>query len=469
MRVGTSDAADAGTPIGEGHGGWLKASHDGAGEPLLGHLDLAAPAAWQAGQALSAARLLADAQALAARLPPRGAVINLCTDRYRFAVGLLAALLRRQVSLLPPSGSGAALEELAQCYPETYCLVDGASQVSGLPLVVWSGAAADDPLPSSSPLIPADQLAVIAFTSGSTGDPQPHPKCWGTLMAGARLTGQRLGLDPQQAGAVLATVPPQHMYGLELSVLLPLVWGYALCAERPFFPADVSAALTTLPAGALLVTTPFHIRALLEEGADMAPPPRLLLSATAPLPSAQAQRAEQEFRAPLLEIYGSTETGAIATRRSALGAQWQTLAGITLQRRGGQVWVEGGHLEGAATLNDEVELIDEGEFTLLGRRGDLLNIAGKRLSLGELTGRLLALSGVEDAAVLVPEAGCERVERIAAVVVAPGRSAAELLAELRGQIDPVFLPRPLKLVAALPRSATGKLPRAALLRLLGEP
>jgi acyl-coenzyme A synthetase/AMP-(fatty) acid ligase len=90
-------------------------------------------------------------------------------------------------------------------------------------------------------------------------------------------------------------------------------------------------------------------------------------------------------------------------------------------------------------------------------------------SLGELTQRVLALPGVEDAVVFQSDrADAGGVRRIAALVVAPGRDAAALLAELRGAVDPVFLPRPLKCVTRLPRNATGKLPREALLALLED-
>jgi acyl-coenzyme A synthetase/AMP-(fatty) acid ligase len=58
------------------------------------------------------------------------------------------------------------------------------------------------------------------------------------------------------------------------------------------------------------------------------------------------------------------------------------------------------------------------------------------------------------------------VRRIAALAVAPGIDEAEILRALRRGIDPVFLPRPLKRVAALPRNETGKLPHAALVQLL---
>ncbi len=64
------------------------------------------------------------------------------------------------------------------------------------------------------------------------------------------------------------------------------------------------------------------------------------------------------------------------------------------------------------------------------------------------------------------EASEDGIARLAAVVVAPGLSRSALLDALRGRIDAVFLPRPLVFVDALPRAATGKLPREALLSLL---
>ncbi|HQX65934.1 MAG TPA: AMP-ligase, partial [Dokdonella sp.] len=97
-----------------------------------------------------------------------------------------------------------------------------------------------------------------------------------------------------------------------------------------------------------------------------------------------------------------------------------------------------------------------------------LEIGGKRASLADLTRRLQSIDGVDDAVVfqLDAEPGSE-VRRIAALAVAPGRSQRDLLARLREAVDPLFLPRPLRLVASLPRNETGKLPRAALLAALG--
>jgi acyl-coenzyme A synthetase/AMP-(fatty) acid ligase len=117
-------------------------------------------------------------------------------------------------------------------------------------------------------------------------------------------------------------------------------------------------------------------------------------------------------------------------------------------------------------LADVVTLTDDGRFHLCGRQADLLEIAGKRASLGDLTRQLLAVPGVRDGVMVqldTPDAG--GVRRIAALAVAD-IDAGAILRALRDGVDPVFLPRPLRCVPALPRNETGKLPRAAVLAML---
>lgn len=93
-----------------------------------------------------------------------------------------------------------------------------------------------------------------------------------------------------------------------------------------------------------------------------------------------------------------------------------------------------------------------------------MNIAGKRTSLGYLNHQLNDIEGVHDGVFFMPDESGEGVTRLTAFVVAPGVSRNDLIGALRARIDPAFLPRPLYLVDALPRNATGKLPREALLR-----
>ena len=102
---------------------------------------------------------------------------------------------------------------------------------------------------ASAPVIPAAQVAAIAFTSGSTGEPEAHAKHWGALVSGAEAAAERFGLRAADGppAAVVATVPPQHMYGFETTVMLPLHSAAALVAGETFYPSDVAEALASLP------------------------------------------------------------------------------------------------------------------------------------------------------------------------------------------------------------------------------
>jgi acyl-coenzyme A synthetase/AMP-(fatty) acid ligase len=163
-----------------------------------------------------------------------------------------------------------------------------------------------------------------------------------------------------------------------------------------------------------------------------------------------------------LEIYGSTETGQIAVRESTKTQEWQLFAGVRFEQRDGVTWAFGGHVELPTPMNDVIEPVGEQRFLLHGRMADLINIAGKRNSLSYLNLQLTAIPGVSDGAFYMPDETPDGVTRLCAFVVAPGMTAAQVQAALRERIDSIFLPRPLVLLDALPRNATGKLPRDAL-------
>lgn len=445
--------------------------------PLIGHASPRDVLAWRHGAPVSAGQFLRDVRRLAAAMPAAGHVLNVCADRYRFAVGLMAALVAGKVSLLPPSHTPETVRRMKEFAADTFCLADAPSNLA-LPLFHFDDALLEGDAPVSAeswptgeqavPRIAAEQTLAFVFTSGSTGVPVPHRKTWGGVVRNVRAEARALGLQPGAAPAVLATVPPQHMYGIESSVLMPLQSGAALCAAHPFFPADICADLAALPRPRILVTTPVHLRTLIDAGVEV-PRVDLVLSATAPLSGELARSAERSFADRLQEIYGSTETGQIASRRSAHAEDWNLLPGIALEQRDGRTWASGGHVEQETPLGDVIELRAGGGFRLHGRIGDLVNIAGKRNSLGYLNHQLLAIPGVRDGVFYMPGGEPpDGVLRLMAFVVAPGMTVAALRQALRERIDPVFMPRPLVLLSELPRNSTGKLARESLEALAGD-
>jgi acyl-coenzyme A synthetase/AMP-(fatty) acid ligase len=423
-------------------------------------------------------QFLLDVRRLASAFPRCSHVLNACADRYHFTVGLAAAMASGRVSLLPSSQAPHVTRQLGAFAPDAICLTDEADCTSVLPRLLypaespWGSAqdAATGPVALDVPQIDRTQLAACVFTSGSTGAPLPHRKTFGPLIECVREGARRLGLDGATRWAILATVPPQHMYGFESSVLLALACGHGLCAERPFYPADIAVVLERLPRPRLLVTTPVHLRALLGSSVEL-PAVDLVLCSTAPLAQQLAAEAERGFDAQLLEIYGSTETGQIAIRRPTHTPEWQLWNGVTLELEAAGSLARGGHIEEPTLLPDVLEITGPESFLLHGRVSDLVNIAGKRSSLAYLNYQLNSIPGVEDGAFFhaAETSGSNTgVARVAACVVAPALDAARLLEALRERIDAVFLPRPLLFVAQLPRNDTGKLPLAALQSLAAQ-
>ncbi|HTR05071.1 MAG TPA: AMP-binding protein [Paraburkholderia sp.] len=457
--------------------------------PLVFHSSPDQAIAWRDGAPVTVRTFLADVARVAAALPAGGHVFNVCRDRYRFTVSLCAALVSGRISLLPSTHTPETVRQLASFAPDAFCLHDTPDCAIDLPRFAYpepaqadAGAEADRQESFVVPMIDASRIMAYVFTSGSTGAPVPHRKTWGFLVANVRAAAERLGLLDASDCTIVGTVPPQHMYGFESTVLLALIGGLAFSNRLPFYPVDIRNELEAVPQPRVLVSSPIHLRALLAADGAL-PPAELVLSATAPLAEKLASEAEARLRAPLIEIYGSTETGQIATRRTAQGATWTLFPQIRLEARaseaqedkdaddrGPTVWVSGGHVEQPVPMGDALELLDAERFLLHGRKADLINIAGKRTSLAYLNHQLNAIPGVVDGVFFMPEhderAEHEGVKRLVALVVAPTLALADLQRALRERVDPAFLPRPLVFVDALPRNDTGKLPHDVLAALV---
>lgn len=405
---------------------------------------------------VTTARFLAEVAVLADRLPADGPVLNFCADRYLALLGFAAALSRGHVTLLSADRTPHRLVEIARGHGARYALSD--IDVA-LPLPVVRPEAAAGGL-VANPLIPADVIGAIAFTSGSTGEPRPHAKPWGALVAGAWGAAETFGVTG--GTSIVGTVPAQHMYGFETTVMLPLQGGGAGHAGDVFYPTDIAAALAGLPAPRLLVTTPLQLRALLRSGVEL-PALAGIVSATAPLSDALAAEAEAAWGAPVREIYGATEAGSIASRRTLEGPGWMPYPGMdfTITEDAASVAVPG--LPAPVPLSDRLVWAGEGRFRLEGRLADMVKVAGKRASLAGLTRILTSIVGVEDGVFIAPDdLDANPRARLAAAVVAPGLSAEAVIAALREQVEPAFLPRPVVMLPALPRDAVGKVSRNAI-------
>jgi acyl-CoA synthetase (AMP-forming)/AMP-acid ligase II len=442
--------------------------------PLLADRDPDAPLAWRAGVPVSTRQFLADVARFAPVLPAEGPAVNLCVDRYAFAVSLGAALVRGHASLLPPDARADTLARLVESHgTRLFALTDDTQlQTPGMQRVlIEDRSSLEGDASATVPAFDGAMHAASLLTSGSTGAPQPHAKTWRTLVGDVAVAVERLCrvLDrPSLEGLTLvATVPVQHSYGLESSVLLAMLGGAAFESGRPFFPADVAQTLASVPRPRALVTTPFHLKTLLLSGIAL-PPVDLILSATAPLSPQLALQAEEAMGAVLLEIYGSTESGQVATRRTTDSEIWENFGQIRVHAEPGEAdgperfIFEGDFLPEPTPMADVLELLDDRRFRLFGRANDLIHVAGRRSSLAHLNYHLNSIPGVDDGAFWLPDEVADGVVRPVAFVVAPTLTAGAIVAALRQRLEPVFVPRRVVQVKSFPREGTGKLTVRAL-------
>ena len=421
--------------------------------PLLSATAPDAPIAWRRNQPIGRAAFLRHVGAVARRLPPARFIFNLCEDRYLFLVAFAAVGANGQTGLLPSSRAHLHLRDLTEDYPDNYSLTDGDVE-SWLAPEAMDG----DAMPAV-PVLPADQVMAIAFTSGSTGRAKPHPKRWGELVSGACQARQRFGFEPGMT--VVATVPAQHMYGLETTIM----------TRWPVVP--VSTPVGRFPRGRARGP---GIGAVAASAGDHSRPPARLR------PGRIALAGNGNFD------FGHRAAGGNAcrasrnhVRRTSVGNLWLHRSGFHCQPshpgrralaavrrfslRDGAL--SGAHLLEPVPLSDELEPCDKAEFRLLGRIEDLVNIAGKRTSLGYLNHHLNQIAGVIEGMFWLPDDTGSEVQRLVAAAVAPDLSERQILVALAERLDPVFLPRPLLKVDRLPRNETGKVTRDAL-RALGS-
>lgn len=398
---------------------------------------------------ITVGELISQALILAAELPKHRYVLNQFTDRYQYLLGFCATVIAGQCTLMPPNRLASTLGELKQIYSDSYTLKEAHLAC----LLAKQQHSLKQTAPKEFPLIPDNQLCAIAFTSGSTGDPTPNLKYWKTLRCGSLGNATLLLKGETERVNLLATVPAQHMWGFETSILMPLFANVAVSHRSPFYPQDVVEALEALPAPRALVSSPFHLNTFLRSAL---PPPitKYIYSATAPLSTSLAKQLEDRFDARVVEVFGSSESGILARRHTATESLWQISNLFRLDSRKDRIHVIAKHLPDEVLLNDRLELIDDRHFKWLGRHQDMINIAGKRDSLANLNRRLLAIDGVIDGVIFFPE---EQANRLVALVVAPDLRQSEIIQSLKKVVDPLFLPRPVYMVSGIPRLETGKI------------
>jgi O-succinylbenzoic acid--CoA ligase len=323
--------------------------------------------------------------------------------------------------------------------------------------------------PTPAPLLDTHgdgDVAAVMHTSGTTSAPKPVPLTYGNFNASARGSAAVLGAHPGERW--LCALPLGHVGGLSILVRSAVAATAAVIHDH-FDAGAVAAAL--METGMTMVSlVPTMLSRLLDAGVERPPTLRCALIGGGPLPADLIARSTAAG-IPLAQTYGLTEACSQVTT-SAIGepeTAGRPLPGTHVQiATDGEVLVGGPIVAATALASDGLlhtgdlgRLDGAGRLTVIGRKGDLIITGGENVAPAEVEAALAAHSAVAEAAVSGrphPEWG-EVV--IARVVLRPGASAtaSELRDHCRRVLAPFKVPKELRFVDELPRTASGKLLR----------
>ncbi len=429
--------------------------------------DRTAPVVVDADGGLHDLRTIAATLApIAAALQSKAEVVLACEDRLHFVHAALAAWATDAMVLLPPNLQRATIEQM-MLRPHDVGLLHDGSQTLGIDISGLAPSDGGDLGRLEQPWDPARRLTRL-FTSGSTGAPKPIDKTAGQLVGEASQLARTFGLS---GARVLCTVPPHHIYGLLFGVLMPMVGNATIVAVSALHAEAVRAAIEQFGVD-VLVSTPAQLRAfdVLDSGALRRL--RHVFSSGAPLLADTAQMLRERLGVAPTEVFGSSETGGIATRtHEQPDPPWVPLPGVEVSADAtGRMLLRSGWLDPMLpqphATEDRIAIVGAG-FVHRGRCDDVIKVGGRRVALGDVSTRLKAHPGITDAVAVALPTRDGRGQAIGVVVETATVGADEVRSALAPWFDAAVIPRRVVCVSALPRAATGKLSLASVLALLG--
>lgn len=412
-------------------------------------------AVMESGERVAWPTAVSDIGLIARQIPSsvKRVVID-CSCSYKFFVSLLACLSIGKTVVLLPNG----LETTRLKYIDEYdCVVDDAY----VSLCVGGDRIARLPSPASDvePWVP-DNATLIFYTSGSSGEPKKVVKAFGSLVEEVRDSSRLFGLAA--CSLTVSTVPHQHLYGLLFKIIASFENRRPFYAEIIRFPSQMSGLDNFL-----LVSSPAFLSRL-DQG-DAIVGARTVISSGGPLAVEDGKKVIKIFNAPGFEVYGSTETGGIGHRRLSDQKVFLPFPGVEVSAdKEGALRILSRYMNGRqwVTCDDQIRLLEDGRFEVVGRRDDVVKIEEKRISLNEIA-RAIASSFDEIERVHVVTYDTGRRKRLGALVVArldkahfgPAELIDSAIEKLKSSIDPIFIPKKWKVVESMEMNEVGKVSR----------
>lgn len=231
-------------------------------------------------------------------------------------------------------------------------------------------------------------------TSGSSGEAKIICKTARQMWCEAAALAEILPLTKGQSVQILGSVSTQHLYGLTFRIFFALEMGWQLGLKSLQYP-EFLIAKTRHSQQTVWISSPALLMNLNLENPELSQLPLdAIISSGGALPEQTAYALRQTLKCPIIEIYGSTETGAIAYRLMA--GLWQPMPHSRLGlNEAGALWVENDWINAREQTADSVILGDDG-FELLGRIDRIVKLGDKRVSLAKIEQDLLKHEWVSD-------------------------------------------------------------------------
>ena len=341
----------------------------------------------------------------------------------------------------------------------------------------------------------ADTPALMQFSTGSTGMPKGVVRTHGNLLREIEAYRARTGVGP--ADRIAALVPLYHAHGFANAMCAALFSGATLVLVKEFEPRSALQLLaaqrvTVFPAVPFMVKMLAAMRLPDQQGLDAL---RLCFTAGAALPAADADRFKERFGVSVHQLYGSTETGAVALSYDA-GVEHEPLSvGRALEHARFGIFDEAGEPVGAGVTGeigihtaaatqaydnnpaatqasfragyffpgDLGRLDEKGRLTITGRKSLFINAGGNKIDPAEIEEVLLRHAAVREAVVLgVPSAAGGEIIKAVMVTERP-LSREEVLSHCGEHLGAFKVPKLVEFRDEIPKSPLGKVLRKYLL------
>jgi acyl-coenzyme A synthetase/AMP-(fatty) acid ligase len=386
--------------------------------------------------------------------------VCLCTENKAVvAASVLASLAGACKLILPHSFSTHALMEMYDAVGFDTAIADHPEEMPGVEIITPIAGNPDDLNPES--MRNPDEPFLSLFTGGSTGKPRVWSKSPRNLLAEALYIKDKFDLTPKDL--FISTVPPYHIYGLLFSILTPFLAHARVMPEIYTFPQEIISTINRHKA-TVLVSVPIHYRSLKVENLST-PSLKIAFSSSGVLNRSDATHFLKKTGLGIMEIYGSTETGGIASRSIRENTNsWKPADVVSWRLSGKRLAVRSNFVsrememdtDGFCVTGDEVEPDKNDRFILLGRADGIVKVAGKRVDLLDVQNKIQTLPTVRDAVVIALPAEKGR-ESVIAALVACELTEMQLKKMILEKLEPYAMPRRIKIVSSITQTATGKI------------